>query len=61
MKLRCQKRVKQNMKIGGTNSKGNYLEMIDVVHLCAPHLPAWRSFDPHLKNHDRTGHARRMW
>ena len=27
------------MKIGGTNSKGNYLEMIIVAHLCAhPYL-----------------------
>ena len=42
-------KVKQNMKIGGTNSKGNYLEMIIVAHLCAPPLPAWRSYDSHLK------------
>ena len=52
--------VKQTMKIGGTNSKGNYLEMIVVVYLCAPPLPAWRSYGSHLKLHDCTSHARRI-
>ena len=29
-------RVKQNMKIGGTNSKGNYPKW-SLMHICVPH------------------------
>ena len=53
---------KEHKKIGGTKSKNNcpiHLKR-SLLHICAPLLPAWRSYDSHLKVHDCTSHARRV-
>ena len=61
----CQKKSEKTvklvvLKIRLTEIKLKPFLKWSLLHICAPPLPAWRSYDSHLKENDCTSHASRM-